>query len=136
MSAVRALQRAVYGLLTDTGGPAAAGGFEVYDEVPEAAARPYIVLGEFDELADDTHTELGALVTLTVHVWSDYRGYDEIARGLDAVQATLHRARPAVDGFRDVAITHDSNSYQRDPDPDLRHGIGRFTARLTEQEVP
>lgn len=137
MSAAEALQKAVYGLLSDSDGATAVAGCEVYDEVPEGAAFPYVVLGEFDELRDDAHTELGALVTITLHVWSRYRGYRETARCLDAVQATLHRARPDVDGYRDVSITHDSNAYQRDPDPDLRHGIGRFTARLTEQmEVP
>lgn len=140
MSAAEALQKAVYGALSDPDGPAGAAGLDVYDEVPEGASMPYVVIGELDELRDDAHTELGALVTITLHVWSRYRGYRETARCLDAVQDTLHRSRPDVDGFRDVSIVHDSNSYQRDPDPDLRHGIGRFTARLTEnteqQEVP
>ncbi|MER7076633.1 Protein of unknown function [Saccharopolyspora kobensis] len=134
MSAVEPLQRAVYDLLADPDGPTASVGCAVYDEVPEGAALPYVVLGEFDELRDDAHRELGALVTITVHVWSRYRGYRETARCLDAVQTTLHRARPEVDGFRDVSIVHDSNAFQRDPDPELRHGIGRFTARLTEGE--
>ena len=139
MSAAEPLQRAVYDLLTGSAALAELG-CEVYDEVPEGAATPYLVLGEVDELADDTHTGLGSLVTITVHAWSRYRGYREVARSLDAVQVALHRARPDVDGHRDVSITHDSTTYQRDPDPELRHGIGRYTARLTQAttttEVP
>lgn len=130
MSATEPLARAVYGLLVDS--PALADlGCGVYDEVPEGAAEPYLVLGEFDDQADDTHDRIGSLVTVTIHGWSAYRGYAELARCIDAADKALHRSRPAVEGYEDVSILVQSRQYQRDPDPDLRHGIARYEARLT-----
>lgn len=127
-----ALQRHVYTVLADDvtlGGL----GCEVFDETPEQATTPYLVLGEFDELADDTHDRTGALVTITVHGWSRYAGYAELQDCLAAARTRLHRTRPAVPGYTDVSILHEQTLYQRDPEPELRHGIGTFTARMTQE---
>lgn len=131
MSAIEPLQRAVYGLLSGSAALDALG-CAVYDEVPEGAVEPYLVLGEFDEQADETHSQRGSLVTVTIHAWSRYRGYAKLARCLDAADVALHRTRPDVEGYEDVSVLVRSRQYQRDPDPALRHGIGRYEARLTK----
>ncbi|SFE54635.1 Protein of unknown function [Actinopolyspora alba] len=134
MSAIEPLQHTVYRRLADSTALAELG-CDVYDEVPEAAEPPYLVLGEFTEDAADSHTTVGSIVTVTMHAWSKYRGYRETARILDAADRALHRTRPTVDGYRDVGITVQNRQYQRDPDPTLRHGIARYEARLTRDKT-
>ena len=76
-----ALQQSVFttitgGTLTDVDGTSITS--KVFDDVPEGTAYPYVVIGE------ETAIPMGAKDvdahehTLTIHVWSQYRGRKEI----------------------------------------------------------
>lgn len=103
----------------------------VFDEIPESADKPYVVLGEVNETQADAHDRAGVDAVLTVHVWSRYRGYAEAARIVDEIDAALHRRPMPLEGFTDVSIASAGHQYMRDPDPDLRHALTRFRVWAT-----
>lgn len=104
----------------------------VFDYVPEQQSKPYVVLGEVSETQDDSHDRTGSDAVLTVHVWSEQRGYRETAHIIGAVSEALHRRPMTLPGFRDVSVAATGNQYTRDPDPRLRHGVVRFRVWATE----
>lgn len=120
------LLREVYGVLS------AELEHPVYDQVPETATAPYAVLGEVTETEADAHDRAGVDATLTVHVWSRYRGYREAAELVGEIDAALHRRPLPLAGFRDVSIAATGHQFMRDPDPDLRHALTRFRIWATE----
>ena len=66
-----ALQRAVYDLLIGDGDLIALlGGPAVYDEIPEAVARPYVQIGDTYSTPDNAHGEFGQNSSLTIHTWT------------------------------------------------------------------
>ena len=64
---------------------------KVYDEVPEQATQPYLVLGAAFELPDDQHDAYGSVVTFSVQPWSRYRGYAEVVSMLSQAAGALER---------------------------------------------
>ena len=90
-TAAVALRAAIYdALVADAALNALLGGPRVYDEVPRAAAFPYVTLGECRILDWSTGTEPGEEHQLTLHAWSRQGGHAEAHR---------HRRR-AVAGAR------------------------------------
>lgn len=112
----------------------AALGATVYDEPPETAPTPYVLLGEVDEQADEAHDRAGITAELTLHVWSRYRGYQEAARIVEALDAELHRQPLTLDGWQKVSISARRHRYTRDPDPELRHAVTTF--RVWAERTP
>ncbi|MGH3780701.1 MAG: DUF3168 domain-containing protein [Pseudonocardiaceae bacterium] len=134
-SAQPALQEAVYALLTaDATLSALITG--VFDEVTTTARPPYIVLADVMEQASEAHDRSGVDLTLTIDIWSTYRGYKECAAINDEVLRLLHRPTPPliVAGFVNVSIFNESSQFMRDPDPDLRRCITRYRAWLESTE--
>lgn len=127
-----ALQTAVYARLN---GDATLMGLVsgVYDEVPAAVGMPYLTLGETVEIPDDAHDRQGLESTLTLHIWSRYRGFAEAVEVLAACDRLLDRAPLTVDGFTDVSVAHEWHQTMRDPDPDVRHLPVRYRVWLTER---
>ena len=62
-----AIQTAIYQALSTLSYP-------VYDDVPQNAAFPYIVIGEDTSIPFDDDCNTGAESTITIHVWSIYSG--------------------------------------------------------------
>lgn len=127
-SPLAALQRGLYQLL-DAGLLV-----PVYDFVPEAAAFPYVRLGEATEIPDHAHRAYGSETTHTLHVWTKAEGFAsglaivaEMTRLLEHRQADL-----AVSGHRVVSIRHDMTRTMLDPNPALRHIPVRYRI-VTEQ---
>jgi hypothetical protein len=125
------LQRAIYARLAGDEDLTALVG--VYDEVPEGAAYPYVVLGDTVETPDEEHGRGGLVVMHTLHIWSKYRGFTEALNILGHVNRLLHRQPLTVAGFTDVSIAHDYSATLRDPDPQIRHVPARYRAWLTEE---
>lgn len=122
------LQVALYGLLD------AELSVPVYDFIPEAASFPYVVIGECDEMPDNTHGAYGSEVTCTIHVWTESEGFalglslvDEISQVLDHQRQNLSLA-----GHRVVSVRRDLTRTMRDPNPRLRHCPVRYRI-CTEQ---
>ena len=127
-----AIQTAVYDLLTGDATLTTTLGAGVYDEVPETAKLPYVVIGEAYETPDLTHNQKGRRTTITLHVWSEQDGFTEAADIADRVITLLDHTALAVSGWSHVVTRFDFSQMLRDPDPNLRHVPVRFVV-VTEE---
>lgn len=127
-----ALQQAIYArLAADSALDALTTG--IFDEVPAGAATPYVVIGEVTEDLSEAHDRSGINATVTLHIWSKYRGYYEAAQILREVDRLLHRIGLAVPGFTNVSIAQEQHQFMRDPDPDYRHVMVRYRVWLESE---
>jgi|SRR5690606_2996377 len=127
MSFEAALQQAVYDQLSGYPGMPT-----VYDDVPGDAAFPYVVIGDDTHIPFDTDDSLGSESTLTLHVWSRYRGKKECKDIMALIYAALTRQPLALDGHDLITIEFEYSEVVLDPDGQTRHGVQRFRA-LVEQ---
>lgn len=137
MSIESAIQSAIYSALTgDSTLMSAVTG--VYDDVPQSAdagsgaAFPYVTIGEATHTEWDTDTELGSDVTVTIHVWSRYRGRKEVKDIQGQIYSLLHRANLAVTGYNLVGVDWIQSDSFMDADGLTRHGVQTF--RITIEE--
>jgi hypothetical protein len=124
-SALLPVQAAIYDTLTSDMTLAGLAG--VYDNVPEAVAYPYIVIGEGIETPANAHNEFGSRVSTTLHVFSEYRGYLEANTIVDRIMTLLDHENITIDGRDLVAIRHEQTVLMHDSDPDVRHAVIRFS---------
>lgn len=101
-------------------------GGRVYDEVPEAATYPYVVLGEGVETPDNEVAAFASRVAATLHVWSSYRGFREALDLAGHLIRLFDRQPLTVPGRNVVAVRHEQTITMRDPDSDVRHVVVRF----------
>ena len=125
-----ALQQAIFTALdgatiNDADGNAITG---VFDDVPENTAYPYVVIGEETATNIDTKDKDAHEHTLSIHVWSQYRGRKEIKNIMSSVYTTLHKASITVSGASLVNIRHEFENTLTEADGITRHGIIRFRA--------
>lgn len=59
------------------------------EEPPEAAAFPYVIIGESTMNRFDTFTKSGNQNTLTIHIWSQALGFAECFNILNAMNVLL-----------------------------------------------
>ena len=106
----------------------------IYDQVPDNAAKPYIVIGDDTSIDYSTQTHQGYECTLTIHVWSiSEMGRVEVKSILGMIDARIHNA--AID-VQDATLINIQSEYQRtiiDPDNKTKHGIIRFRAVVFKQ---
>lgn len=107
----------------------------IFDQVPEDVPYPYVAIGDATEVPEDAHDRQGLAVTVTLHIWSRYRGYAEAAAILKEVDRILDRKPLTVDGFHTVTVAHEFHQSLRDPDPQIRHIPVRYRIRLEEETV-
>jgi hypothetical protein len=95
----------------------------VFDWVEEGQAYPYIVIGEAVETPDNSHDSHGSNTVITLHVWSQYRGYAQALTIASRVRALLEHRPLTVTGHRHVATYYVSQQTITDPEPpgDIRH---------------
>jgi hypothetical protein len=112
----------------------------VVDGPAEGQAYPYVGVGEHLSVPDNDLTAYGRRVTETLHVWTKTRSMSPgqvIADRLAALfdhQVAAMSALLAPFGHRCVRIELDFDQALRDPDPQIRHHVLRFTvitAQLT-----
>ena len=111
--------------INDASGTAIKG---VFDDVPENTGYPYIVIGEETAVNIDTKDKDAHEHTLTIHVWSQYRGRKEIKNIMSSVYTLLHNASITVSGASLVNIRHEFENTLTEADGITRHGIIRFRA--------
>ena len=93
------LQKAIYSKLNDaTISGASISDVPVYDDVPEGTSAPYINIGEETAINDGTKTVDAVEHTLTIHIWSEYRGRYEIKHIMEQVYQNLHNTAISVSG--------------------------------------
>lgn len=127
------IQAAVYALLSaDATLDALITG--VFDEVPEGTAYPYVVIGEAMELPANAHDRYGHETTVTLHVWSDARGFTEAKQIASRLVTLLDHQPLSVSDHHHVVTRYEFSQALRDPEPRLRHVPIRF--RVVTEKLP
>jgi len=99
-------------------------GREVYDDVPENVAMPYIVAGGIEGRDWSDKFQPGQEVTATLDIWSSYPGRKEAAEIMDEIIQALSSAPLTLDGgFNCVLATLALSELIVDIDGVTRHGI-------------
>lgn len=104
----------------------------VYDNVPQGAEPPYIVLGEAVNAMNDTDGYNGFNILYPIHVWSEYRGKAETLAIQTLIYKALHRGKFSLSGYTCIAVTQESIQVLNDPDGITRHGVQQFRILMTE----
>lgn len=126
-------QQAIYTKLNG-----AIAGVTVYDDVPilpsgqPAANFPYIVIGNDTYRAWDNDNQLGADVTITLHIWSRAGGMKEAKTIAGQAYALLNRASFSIVGYVVLDCLCEFSEFMTDPDGETRHGVVRY--RMTIQK--
>lgn len=103
----------------------------VYDDVPTPPRWPYVAIGEYTAIPADNQSSDGLEATLTLHIWSRYRGNREVLAILERLHERLHNRRwEAVDATQIVATRVEFVEILRDPDGETRHGVVRIRSWL------
>lgn len=100
----------------------------VYDDVPEGTAYPYVVIGEDTAINAGTKSLDGLEYTLTLHVWSQYRGRKEVKEIMARMYEVLHDADLSITNSVLVNIRQEFETTLMDGDGITRHGVMRFRA--------
>ena len=120
MSAELEVQKAVYSAL-DT-----ALNIPVYDDVPDNAVAPYVVIGDDTFVEFDSDGESGFEATVTVHSWSIYRGRAQVKTIMGSIYDALHRAELNVQGYNLLGCDCEYSETFLESDGVTRHGVQRF----------
>lgn len=103
----------------------------VYDDVPDGAAFPYVVIGEVSAIDWSTKPLPGMDCTQTLHVWSAYRGFLEVKNLIDDIVRAIVNEPIELAGFYRTAASLDMIDTLVDPEG-YRHGVVRFRFRILE----
>ena len=128
------LQKAVFsalntGSITDASGSAITG---VFDDVPTNTAYPYIRIGE-ETLSDNSSKDKDSFEhTLTIHIWSQYRGNRDIKDIMKQVHDLLHDSSLTVSGASMVNMRQEFHTTITEGDGITRHGVMRFRAVVSD----
>lgn len=129
-----AIQAALYAVLTNDDSLMAQLTGGVWDEPPEDAKRPYLVLQDFVTTPDNDQTTLGHATVATLHVWSSYHGNAEALSIASRVIALLDHQSLAISGHEHIVTRFEFLQTLRDPEkPYLRHVPIRFRIITTVQ---
>ena len=122
------LQKAIFTVLSGNTTGLSGVNVSVFDDVPEGTAYPYVVIGEETAAENGTKTLDGQEYTLTIHVWSQYRGRREIKEIMGSVYENLHNTDITVSGASLVNIRQEFDTTLAENDGITRHGVMRFRA--------
>ena len=107
--------------------------YTVYDENPENAPYPYIVMGEITARDWSDKSADGTEVYSTIHIWSQYHGRKEADEMADAlVYAFSLGPLNLAPNFRAALNKLDSFNLMVDIDGVTRHGILKFKYLIEE----
>ncbi|NML55663.1 DUF3168 domain-containing protein [Streptomyces sp. R302] len=129
-----AVQGAVYTKLSADGELTVDLGAGVYDNVPENAPFPHIVLGEATEVPANSQDRFARDTVVTLHVWTKALGHTEGLTIGQRVNALLDHQPLTIPGLDHVATLFEFGQTLTDPEPpgDIRHLMLRYRVR-TEQ---
>ena len=124
------LQKAIFTALNGNVTGVTSANIPIYDDVAEGSLYPYIVIGEETTSNNGTKTLDGVEHTITLHVWSQYRGRREIKEIMQSVYEKLHNTAITVTGASLVNIRQEFSNTLAEQDGITRHGVMRFRAIL------
>ena len=122
------LQKAIFAKLDGSIVGLSAANISVFDDVPENTSYPYVVIGEETAINNGSKDLDGLEYTLTVPVWSNYRGRREIKEIMQSVYENLHDTAITVTGASLVNVRQEFNTTLAENDGITRHGVMRFRA--------
>lgn len=123
------LQQAILAALEAA--PALPHGAIVYDDVPQAAAFPYVSFGEGQVLPDKAACfEDDVEVFFSLDAWSRAQGFAQVKAIAAAIVDKLDEAELAVAGFRVIVLELQSVQYLRDPDGKTRRALISFRSLI------
>jgi len=126
MSAELEVQKAIFSTLS------AALSTTVYDNVPDNAVAPYVVIGDDTFVQMDTDLIVGFEATITIHSWSKYRGRAEVKTIMGNIYDALHRAEFTVQGYNLLGCDCEYSETFLESDGVTRHGVQRFRILIRE----
>lgn len=127
MSAEYEVQKAVFEAFNNSPGT----DFTVYDDVPEDAEFPYIVIGETTTVPFRTKDSDGFEVSIIIHCWSRFDGREEVKQMMGQAYNVLHDSDLNVDGFDTCYCYWEFNEVFLESDGRTRHGIQRFNLTIS-----
>jgi len=104
------------------------GGPKIYDEVPQAAAFPYVTLGEARISDWSTATDAGEEHQLTLHAWSRQGGHREAHMIAGALLQALDDAPLTLSDHRLVNLRFALADVRREADGRTYRALVRFRA--------
>jgi len=122
------LQKAIFTKLNGNVDGLAGANIPVYDDVPQQSNYPYVQIGEETSANNGTKTLDGVEHTLTMHIWSQYRGRREIKTIMKSVYDLLHNTAISVTGASLVNVRQEFSTTLSENDGITRHGVIRFRA--------
>jgi len=128
-TAAVALRAAIYdALVADTSLTTLLGGAKVYDEVPRAAAFPYVTLGEAQITDWSTATDAGEEHQLTLNAWSRQGGHREAHEIAGALLQALDGAALTLTDHRLINLRFGTADIRREADGRTYRALVRFRA--------
>jgi len=121
------IQAAIYAQLAPLG-------YQVFDNVPQDSAFPYLVIGDDTSVEWDADDFIGSDSTVTIHAWSQYRGRKEVKEMLRVVYNALHRAEFAIEGGALIECSAEFQQTFVESDGLTRHGVIRFRVLVEDTE--
>lgn len=88
----------------------------VLDHVPDGEAYPYVTVGETDVSDWGDKDEVGSEQSLTIEVFTRYRGKKQARVIARLIYESLHQQTFGVTGHRLVLIRCEQTDYSREPD--------------------
>jgi hypothetical protein len=130
MNAELEIQKALYNLFTE-GSPAV--GYDTYDDTPQGANYPYVVIGEATSEAFDSKTFNGFETAVIIHTWSRFNGREQIKEMMGSVYDLLHDTYLPVTGYNTALCLFEFSETFLENDGITRHGIQRFNLINTKE---
>ncbi|MBW3114189.1 DUF3168 domain-containing protein [Bacillus sp. MCCB 382] len=104
----------------------------VYDEVSEGTAYPYVTIGNPTVNDWGSHTTEGEDITLTLHVWSDYKGKREVYEIFNLILEALTTTLTLSGGFSMEFQRREFMEVLEDNVTNARHGVIRLRYKIMQ----
>ena len=99
----------------------------IFDHVPAGQDPPYVTIGEATARRWSTQAQIdGRDTTLTIHVWSRYRGRKEAGEIMADIDRIRDRAQLSMTGHAMLELRFEGSLTLQDPDGITQNGVMRF----------
>src|SRR5690606_40268145 len=99
----------------------------------QTCALPIFTIGEATSVPFRTMSRFGEECTVTLHIWSRYKGFKEALEILDDLNRLLADQDLSVAGYDTAACFYEFSETLRDPDGKTRHVPVRYRIIVQKQ---
>ena len=123
------VQKAIFSTLSaDSSLDSLVGNNKILDDVPQGTNYPYVQIGEETSIDAGLKDKEAQEYTLTIHIWSRYRGNKETKEIAERIYTLLHNGAISVTGASLANFRNEFFTVLIDDDGLTRHGVMRFRA--------